>query len=206
MALMILTLLFNKGKIMTRNDTKNKKNSLFIKVYKNNALYLSEKFSLNSLFTKNITLGSHEKNSLHLVDDSISIPKKITLFRIRKNKAELILDNRISGKITKNDKIKNIEFLSPIDHRNKAQKTPHKKAVENLDLSSSGELRVNNFRISFSISSDSKDFVSKSKGLAFSFFHLPSHNIPFEIHAFWIALFSTTLMFCSFIYWLSKES
>ncbi len=187
----------NKKKILNQNTF------LFLQVFQTGALQLEKKLKIDSLFMRKIKLGDTAKCDLFIPFARTLL--EMVLFKIGRNKVDIILDPRLDGFLSTGNKFGSLkEFTSP--RGSLLQLTSiEDPLIVSLDYGSRGKIQFNGFDITFKIEKEQAiKYSPKVQKLERNIFQLPEFDVPIERKVIPISIIATGLAFIPIIFWLLK--
>ena len=181
----------------------NQNTFLFLQVFQTGALQIEKKLKIDSFFSKKIKIGYNSTCELFIPFAQTLI--EIGLFKIGRNKVDIILDPRLDGFLNTGNKFGNLkEFTSP--RGSLLQLTSiEDPLIVSLDYGSRGKIQYHGYDITFKIE---KEFLKKREikvqPLEKKIFQMPEYDIPIERKIIPISMIITGITFLPIIFWLLK--
>ncbi|WGL61254.1 AgmX/PglI C-terminal domain-containing protein [Pigmentibacter sp. JX0631] len=187
----------NKKKILNQNTF------LFLQVFQTGALQIEKKVKIDSLLMKKIKIGDKPKCDLFIPYARTLL--EMVLFKIGRNKVDIILDPRLEGFLSTGNKFGNFkDFTSPRGSLLQLTSIEDPLAVS-LDYGSRGKIQFNGFDITFKIEKENTiKYSPKVQGLERNIFQMPEYDVPIERKVIPISILATGLAFIPIIFWLLK--
>lgn len=187
----------NKKKILNQNTF------LFLQVFQTGALQLEKKLKIDSLFMRKIKLGDTAKCDLFIPFARTLL--EMVLFKIGRNKVDIILDPRLDGFLSTGNKFGSFkEFTSPRGSLLQLTSIEDPLSVS-LDYGSRGKIQFNGFDITFKIEKEQAiKYSPKVQKLERNIFQMPEFDVPIERKVIPISIIATGLAFVPIIFWLLK--
>lgn len=187
----------NKKKILNQNTY------LFLQVFQTGALQIEKKLKIDSLFMRKIKLGDSPKCDLFIPYARTLL--EMVLFKIGRNKVDIILDPRLEGFLCTGNKFGGLkDFTSP--RGSLLQLTSiEEPLIVSLDYGSRGKIQFNGFDIAFKVEKEQKPRYSpKVQKVEKTIFQLPEYDVSIERQVIPISMLATGLAFLPMIFWLLK--
>ena len=187
----------SKKKILNQNTF------LFLQVFQTGALQIEKKLKIDSFFSKKVKIGARPNCDLFIPFARTLL--EMGIFKVGRNKVDIILDPRLDGFLSTGNKYGNLkEFTSPRGSLLQLSSI-EEPLIVSLDYGSRGKIQFNGFDIAFKIE---KEYPKKSElkiqKIEKNIFQMPEYDIPIERKVIPISLIATGLAFLPILFWLLK--
>ncbi len=188
----------NSKKIILNQNT-----FLFLQVFQTGALQIEKKVKIDSFFSKKVKIGARPSCDLFIPFARTLL--EMGIFKVGRNKVDIILDPRLDGFLSTGNKYGNLkEFTSPRGSLLQLSSIEDPLFVS-LDYGSRGRIQFNGFDIAFKIEKEyPKKQEIKMQKMERNIFQMPEFDIPIERRVIPISLIATCLAFLPVLYWLLK--
>jgi hypothetical protein len=186
-----------KKKILNQNTF------LFLQVFQTGSLQIEKKVKIDSFFSKKVKIGARPNCDLFIPFARTLL--EMGIFKVGRNKVDIILDPRLDGFLSTGNKYGNLkEFTSPRGSLLQLSSIEDPLIVS-LDYGSRGKIQFNGFDIAFKIEKEyPKKKEIKIQKIEKNIFQMPEFDVPIERKVIPISLIATGLAFLPILFWLLK--
>jgi hypothetical protein len=186
-----------KKKILNQNTF------LFLQVFQTGSLQIEKKVKIDTLFSRKVKIGSRPNCDLFIPFARTLL--EMGIFKVGRNKVDIILDPRLDGFLSTGNKFGNLkEFTSPRGSLLQLSSI-EEPLIVSLDYGSRGRIQFNGFDIAFKVEKEyPKKKEIKMLKIERNFFQMPEFDVPIERKVIPISLIATGLAFIPVLFWLLK--
>lgn len=187
----------NKKRILNQNTF------LFLQVFQTGALQVEKKVKIDSFFSKKVKIGARPSCDIFIPFARTLL--EMGIFKVGRNKVDIILDPRLDGFLSTGNKYGNLkEFTSPRGSLLQLSSVEDPLIVS-LDYGSRGKIQFNGFDIAFKIEKEAPKYKEmKIQKIEKNIFQMPEYDAPIERKVIPISLIATGLAFLPVLFWLLK--